>query len=104
MAHRWKVALKGRMSDFMSIQGELRVSDFRLIEKDGSHYLVGQCFDKINTNQEVYEEAKELIADINLSFQFARPNFTAIDFGGFIVEKYADGSSVTHQWTFVRGI
>src|SRR5215207_3187879 len=98
MPYRWKVSLKGRTSDLQAVQQELRVSDFSLLKEDRDFYLVGKRFEAISTSQEVHATAHETIADINLSFCFARHEFTEISFGDHIEEKVADGSSIAHGY------
>jgi hypothetical protein len=104
MAYRWKVTLKGDVFDLETVQQELRVSDFRVLEEGGKFHLVGDRFEAIGTNQEVHATAQEVIADLNLSLHLARPDFTSIGFGGAIEERRADGSSVTHQWVYPMGV
>jgi hypothetical protein len=98
MAYRWKVALRGNASDLETVQEELRASDFGLQKGDGNFYLVGKHFEAIGTSQEVHASAREVIADINLSFRFVRHDFTAIGFGNIIEERHANGSKMTHRW------
>lgn len=104
MAYRWKVALKGDAFDLETIQEELRVSDFRVLQEGSKFYLVGDRFEAIGTNQQVHAAAQEVIANLNLSLHLARPDFASIDFGGAIEEERADGSSVTHQWVYLMGV
>lgn len=102
MDYRWRVILHSDAFDLETVEESFLLSDVSILKKDATLYLLGERFEAFNTYKEVHSSAQEVISTLNLTLRLTNPDFQPVKFGG-IVERRADGSSVTHQWLFPLG-
>jgi hypothetical protein len=74
------------------LKSYLRVNDIKILKENNNFYLVSERLDILETSQQVYTQAKEVIATLNLSFRLTTPDFDQIAFEGTIAERRTDGS------------